>query len=70
MISKNKRVIEKPEFGTFFVYNGNTKKGIVEVRRIGEGDLLQTIKFWGGDGLKTYEEFKDVCTTWIDQNLA
>lgn len=70
MISKNKRVIEKKEFGTFFVYKGTTKKGIVEVRRIGDRELLQTIKFWDGDGLKNYEEFKDVCTTWIDQNIA
>jgi len=70
MISKNKRVIERESFGTFFVYKGTTKKGIVEVRRMGDKELLQTIKFWDGDGLKTYEEFKDVCTTWIDQNIA
>jgi len=70
MIPKSKRVIEKPGFGTYFVYKGTTKEGLIEVRRMGQGDLLQVIKFFGGDGLKTYDEFRDVCTTWIDQNVA
>ena len=70
MIPKLKRVIEKEQFGTYFVYNEINKVGSISVRRMGGRELLQTIKFWGNDRLKTFEEFSDACTTWCDQNVA
>lgn len=70
MIRKKDRIIEKPQFDVMFVYNECNKRGWVTVKRLSGGDTLQTISFWGGDRLKTLEQFKDVCTCWCDRNIA
>jgi len=70
MIKKSLRIIEREDFDTRFIYEENNKVGIIIVQRISGEDNLQIIKFWGNDRLKTFEQFKDACTCWIDQNIA
>ena len=70
MISKNKRVIEKPQFDVVFTYGERNKVGHIIVSRLSGGDILQTIKFWDKDRLKTFEQFNDACVIWCDNNAA
>lgn len=76
MISKLKRIITRPQFDVEFTYSEGyayqkkEKEGRISVTRLSGGDTLQIIKFWGGDRLKTFEEFDDVCTCWCDRNAA
>jgi len=70
MISKLKRTITRPQFDVKFTYGEKNKEGYIIVSRLSGKDILQTIKFWGEDRLKTFAEFDDACITWCDQNAA
>jgi len=70
MISKDKKIIETPEFDVKFSYGEKDKEGYIIVSRLSGGDILQTIKFWENDRLTTFEQFRNSCSVWCDENIA
>ena len=69
-ITHENNTIKKEQFGVQFEYSEFNKVGQIIVRRLGGEDILQTIKFWGGDRLTNYEQFNNACVRWCDQNAA
>lgn len=69
-ITKKNNIIQKPQFDVEFEYLECNGEGKIIVRRLSGKDILQTINFWGGDRLKTFEQFNDACVCWCDRNAA
>ncbi len=70
MIKQVDRKETRSMFGVDFYYSEKNGVGKVKVMRLNSDEVLQEIKFFGNDRLKTKLEFNDVCTMWCDQHAA
>ncbi len=69
-ITKKNNIIRKPQFDIEFEYKETNGVGSIIVRRLSGRDIIDNIKFWGGDRLKTLDQFNDSCVCWCDSNAA
>jgi len=64
-LTNQNNVIEKPMFGVSFIFY--LKSNYIKILRGGTTEVLDTIFI--GEKLN-YEQFKDECVCWCDQNAA